>query len=185
MSQCTQSVCQDAVRATEQGILVQQKEPSPLLSSVSFNALKTQMEDERLLNTVQPLSREEIQAAQQQDPVIGRMYEYKERNEKPTVQELKGESVEFKALVREWGRLEIRTDGTMYRSTRTKSQLVLPETYRPLILNELHKEMGHLGTERTVNLIRDRFFWPKMQRDVEHFITNVCECLKRKKTNRQ
>ena len=44
-----------------------------------FNALKTQMEDERLLNTVQPLSREEIQAAQQQDPVIGRMYEYKEK----------------------------------------------------------------------------------------------------------
>ena len=79
MNQCTQSVCQDAVRATEQGILVQQKEPSPLLSSVSFNALKAQMEDERLLNTVQPLSREEIQAAQQQDPVIGRMYEYKEK----------------------------------------------------------------------------------------------------------
>ena len=78
-SQCIQSVCQDAVRATEQGILDQQKEPSPLLSSVSFNALKTQMEDERLLNTVQPLSREEIQAAQQQDPVIGRMYEYKEK----------------------------------------------------------------------------------------------------------
>ena len=87
--------------------------------------------------------------------------------------------------LREWGKLEIRADRTMYRRTQTKSQLVLPETYRPLILNELHKEMGHLGTERTVNLIRDRFFWPKMQRDVEHFITNVCECLKRKKTNRQ
>ena len=68
-SQCIQSVCQDAVRATEQGILVQQKEPSPLLSSVLFNALKAQMEDETLLNTVHSLSREVIQTAQQQDPV--------------------------------------------------------------------------------------------------------------------
>ncbi|MGH0190246.1 UNVERIFIED_CONTAM: hypothetical protein FKN15_043544 [Acipenser sinensis] len=44
--------------------------------------------------------------------------------------------------------------------------------------------MGHLGVERTLNLIRDRFYWPKMQRDVEHFVTEVCECVKKKKPNR-
>lgn len=53
-------------------------------------------------------------------------------------------SLEFKALAREWAMLEIRIDGTMYQETQTKSQLVLPEMYRPLILDELHKEMGHL-----------------------------------------
>lgn len=185
ISQCTQSVCQDVVRATEEGILVQQKELCPFLSSVSLNNLteKTEMEDQ--LSTVQPLSRESIQAAQKQDPVIGKMYAYKMRNKRPSAHELKGESLEFKVLVREWDRREIRTEGTMHRRTQTKAQLVLPEVHRPLIFNELHKEMGHLGTERTVNLIRDRFFWPKMQRDVEHFITNVCECLKKRKPNRQ
>lgn len=101
------------------------------------------------------------------------MYDHKMRNRRPSAQELKNESPEFKALVREWGRLEIRADRTMHRKTQTNTQLVLPDVYRPLILNELHKEIGHLGTERTLNLIRDRFFWPKMQRDIEHFVTNM------------
>ena len=41
--------------------------------------------------------------------------------------------------------------------------------------------MGHLGVERTVQLARDRFYWPYMARDIEHHVTNVCHCLKRKK----
>lgn len=45
--------------------------------------------------------------------------------------------------------------------------------------------MGHLGVERTRCLIRERFYWPRMQKDIEHFVTNVCECLKKKQPVRQ
>ena len=41
--------------------------------------------------------------------------------------------------------------------------------------------MGHLGVERTVQLARDRFYWPHMARDIEQHVTNVCHCLKQKK----
>jgi len=41
--------------------------------------------------------------------------------------------------------------------------------------------MGHQGAERTLSLICDRFFWPYMQSDVEHYVTRVCTCLKQKK----
>ena len=43
--------------------------------------------------------------------------------------------------------------------------------------------MGYLGTERVLALVRDRFYWPYMRKDIEHFVTNVCSCLKRRRPN--
>lgn len=45
--------------------------------------------------------------------------------------------------------------------------------------------MGHLGVERTLDLICERFYWPRMHQDVEHFVTKVCVCVKKKKPGRQ
>uniref|UniRef100_A0A672KG77 Gypsy retrotransposon integrase-like protein 1 n=1 Tax=Sinocyclocheilus grahami TaxID=75366 RepID=A0A672KG77_SINGR len=44
--------------------------------------------------------------------------------------------------------------------------------------------MGHQGTDRTISLIRDRFFWPYMQRETEQHVMS-CMCLKQKKPNRE
>uniref|UniRef100_A0A8C7X5J0 Gypsy retrotransposon integrase-like protein 1 n=1 Tax=Oryzias sinensis TaxID=183150 RepID=A0A8C7X5J0_9TELE len=44
--------------------------------------------------------------------------------------------------------------------------------------------MGHLGVERVLHLIRERFYWPHMQEDVEHYVTRVCRCLKNKRPNK-
>lgn len=41
--------------------------------------------------------------------------------------------------------------------------------------------MGHQGIDRTVSLVRDRFFWPYMQSDIEHYVTKACTCLKQKR----
>ena len=41
--------------------------------------------------------------------------------------------------------------------------------------------MGHLGVEGVLNLTRERFFWPHMKRDIGHFVTRVCSCLKQRK----
>ena len=41
--------------------------------------------------------------------------------------------------------------------------------------------MEHLGLERVVQLCRVRFFWPRMQDDITHFVTKVCNCLKQRK----
>ena len=34
--------------------------------------------------------------------------------------------------------------------------------------------MAHLGPERVLDLARQRFFWSRMQVDIEYFIHNVC-----------
>ena len=41
--------------------------------------------------------------------------------------------------------------------------------------------MGHLGVERVLYLTRERFFWPYMKRDIEHFVTRVCSCRKQRR----
>lgn len=50
-------------------------------------------------------------------------------------------------FMREWKKLEVDEQGNL-RWKNSKIQLVLPQTFIPLILNELHTEMGHLGVER-------------------------------------
>ena len=42
--------------------------------------------------------------------------------------------------------------------------------------------MAHLGTERATELIKSRFYWPLIGDDIKHFVTQVCPCVKRKKS---
>ena len=44
--------------------------------------------------------------------------------------------------------------------------------------------MEHLGHNRTLQLIRHRFYWPKIEDDVRHFVSKVCSCVKSKKPHR-
>lgn len=41
--------------------------------------------------------------------------------------------------------------------------------------------MGHLGCERVIEIARERFLWPHMARDISHYITKVCSCIKSKR----
>ena len=71
------------------------------------------------------------------------------------------------------------SDGILDRITT--EQLVLPNKLVPLVFTELYVNMGDLGKKQTLQLIRDRFHWPKMEYDVTHFVTKVCSCVKRRK----
>ncbi len=62
----------------------------------------------------------------------------------------------------------------------TVNQLVLPREYVPMVLRSLHDESGHLGMDKTIELIRQRFYWPKMGVEVEQYIKNCGRCITRK-----
>lgn len=125
----------------------------------------------------------DLKKAQEDDPVIGKVREYVITGQWP---HLKGRDRrdDTSVLVRDRNKLYINGGGILCRKTVARAQLVLPTTFHPLIYRELHEEMGHLGVERTLSLIRDRFYWPHMQRDVDHHVTKVCSCLKRKHPNK-
>ena len=46
-------------------------------------------------------------------------------------------------------------------------QLVLPESFRTQALKGCHDDLGHLGVERTLDLLRDQFYWPGMMEDMQ------------------
>ena len=61
-----------------------------------------------------------------------------------------------------------------------KRQLVLPTAHIETILEALHDDMGHPGKDRMLSLIRDRFYWPGMDKAVEEWISQCGRCIRRK-----
>ncbi|KAF7642191.1 hypothetical protein LDENG_00262800 [Lucifuga dentata] len=47
-------------------------------------------------------------------------------------------------------------------------------------MRSLHDDIGHLGIERTLDLLRSRFYWPRMSADVEQKIKTCERCVRRK-----
>ncbi|XP_053372981.1 uncharacterized protein LOC123532109 [Mercenaria mercenaria] len=90
-------------------------------------------------------------------------------------------------MKKNFDRLKIKR-GILFREieedTTKKEQLCIPEVYKEEILRGLHTDVGHPGRERTLRLIRERFFWPGMTADIDMFISSCDRCLRRKsKTN--
>lgn len=68
----------------------------------------------------------------------------------------------------------------MQDGEKVSFQLVLPAELRSMVLKSLHENMGHMGIERTLDLVRSRFFWPHMARDIETKINTCVHCVRRK-----
>ena len=57
-------------------------------------------------------------------------------------------------------------------------QFVLPEPFQKQVILACHDDFGHLGMEKTLGLLKDRFFWPKMSADVRVHIRSCERCTK-------
>ena len=64
-------------------------------------------------------------------------------------------------------------------------QIILPSRYKEAVYKELHMNMGPLGADRTLQLVRKRFYWPRMEEEVHYFISNLCTCARQKKPHIQ
>ena len=63
-------------------------------------------------------------------------------------------------------------DGFLFRG----SQLCLPDcSLRLRVIEELHNE-GHIGRDRTPQLITASYYWPTVRRDVERFVERCRQC---------
>lgn len=132
--------------------------------------------------TVKHLSSAELKEKQRADFSIREVILQLETGQKPPPT-LRQELPELPLLLREWPRLEIK-EGVLYRKRkemgRTTFQLVLPKELRATAMKSLHDDMGHLGIERTTDLLRSRFYWPKMAAEVETKVKTCDRCIRRK-----
>ena len=75
-------------------------------------------------------------------------------------------------------------DGCLFKGTR----LCLPDTsLREQVIWELPSggAAGHFGRDKTVAMAEDRFYWPKLKRDVAKVVSQcrTCQLSKRRKKN--
>ena len=56
-------------------------------------------------------------------------------------------------------------------------QFILPMTYRQQAMRACHDDTGHLGLERSLDLLKDIFYWPGMNDQMENHIWNCDRCL--------
>lgn len=121
--------------------------------------------------------------AQSLDPDIHHVIEYVRNEQKPPKNEIGSNP-----LLRQFNHLKL-IEGVLHRVTHideeTKHQLVLPIEHASTVLEALHDDMGHPGKDRTLSLIRDRFYWPGMHKDIETWIEECGRCTRRKTPTNQ
>ena len=139
------------------------------------------------VNVIPPIDHKDIyvpqvRRLQREDPVIGKIIRMVNQGEQPKLQTFIP-GTEAHQMAQEFQKFRIRR-GLMYRVVKEDKeevwQVVLPKCLRTMVLESLHDEAGHQGKERTLSLLRDRFYWPWMARDTE-FKVKYCErCIRRK-----
>lgn len=183
IKECTEECHQEDIEGIGLGLQEENRGEINWISAVTCNigALPPEVS---VAPPVQPLAAQDIRAAQETDPAISRVLFLKQKYTHLKYKEKVTESALVRRLLREWSRLQTDEDGVLWRETVSRTQLVVPESMKALIYKHLHEDMGHLGAERVLALARERFFWPRMKKEIEHHVTCVCCCLKRKKPNR-
>lgn len=133
-------------------------------------------------NPVQQWSLTKLQTEQDSDEAIGSIkIEIKSGHWPCSFQSSHRETI---LLQREGKKLQIKNE-LMYRKIlrptgKEAFQLVLPPKYRIQVLKQLHDDFGHLGIEKTTELVRDRFYWPKMAHNIEHYVKTCGVCMAHK-----
>ncbi len=151
------------------------------INAVSANMGPTDQEETKGA-TRQTISPTALHDAQRNDRSLKPVIQYLENSkEKPPMKDRVNETKTTRRLMNEWKKLELGDDGILRRRAGEHLQLVLPRQFHRMVYRELHEEMGHLGWERTFQLAKMRFYWPYMQRDIQHYVTNECACLKQRR----
>ena len=120
---------------------------------------------------------------QSTDVTISRVIDLMKSGCKPENIDRKSETQEVSKYFREWSKLYF-SNNILYRTTVLNGveteQLVLPVRYRSIVLQHLHDDVGHQGRDRTLSLVRARFYWPGLESDVLNKVKNCEKCIKRK-----
>ena len=121
--------------------------------------------------------------AQIQDPAICQIIQAIHGKTLETLKIKQDKSSDLKAFLRIRKQFKLN-QGILYRKSqvndRTRLQPVLPLSHRQKAMAGCHDQIGHLGQDRVLELLRDRFFWPGMQMDVASYINSCPRCIRRK-----
>lgn len=128
------------------------------------------------------ISKAELRQKQQEDADLVRVIYYAERRRRPSRRERPNETTETLKLLRQWHKLAV-IEGILYRvshdliTRKKRHQYIVPLSLRADALSGCHDEAGHQGQDRTVSLMKQRFYWSTMERDVRDYVRHCTRCV--------
>ncbi|KAL7872249.1 hypothetical protein SRHO_G00072320 [Serrasalmus rhombeus] len=134
-------------------------------------------------NTLPQMSQQDWALEQRYDTAVSRVIDIVKSQKRLPYRARRREDQEVQLMLRIVDQFVIN-DEVLYRKCTIRGephfQLVLPRKFRSSALEGLHDAVGHLGIERTVDLVRFRFYWPRMFMDVREKILKCERCIRRK-----
>ncbi|RXN38385.1 Transposon Ty3-I Gag-Pol poly [Labeo rohita] len=123
----------------------------------------------------------DIVALQMGDPVVGEVRKFWQQRQCPEPPVWRQLPKPVVMLLRQWDRLT-EQEGLLYRKIfrpdggEAMLQLLLPIALHMEVLVQLHQHHGHQGVERTLELVRQRCYWPSMSADIARWIRECEQC---------
>ena len=130
-------------------------------------------------------SPDEIRNLQLQDNTIGPVLRAKEQQNRPGSDIISAYCTQTRKLFQLWDQLQV-SKGILFRifhdSTTNTSQLVVPTSLHSEVLEHIHAGSGggHLGQTKTLQKLKNRFYWPGHYNDVMRWCSTCASCITRK-----
>ena len=141
------------------------------LSNSTYGKIETLSFQEGNSNLIK-IDVNELIEEQKSDETIGPVYNALLSKERFTPKNLKQFNRASQLLLRQNKKIMLEK-GVLVRKTVCHTQIILPKVYHNLVYEELHGKMGHLGSEKVIELARKRFYWPYMQKEIEFYIKKM------------
>ena len=151
---------------------------------------KLTVQMQQMVNTLAgSLTKSQWKIEQENDSEVGPVVSLVKKNEHLQYKVKKEDNVGSKVLLRFSDNLHL-IDGLFYKKWVYKDQItylqfVLPISFRKRMVMACHDQFGHLGMDKTLVLLQERFFWPKINKDVRSHIRNCDRCLRFKQAPEQ
>jgi transposase InsO family protein len=143
-----------------------------------------EMEPLEALQEIMMVSVDTMRVAQQEDKQLALYIKFLEDDELP-------EDKRLASRIRDEQLSYQMTDGILYhlysprgkgsKATREVKQLCVPHKMRDDLLRSYHDSLGHQGQDRTQRAVGTKYFWPRMQTDIEYYVKSCEECQKSKR----
>ena len=132
-------------------------------------------------------SHQDIRNHQLEDELIGPIFRAKIDGVKPSVEDITGCDPKYRKLVQIWDQLVLR-DELLWRlfenndNTGCIYQLVIPSSLKTEVLHDIHEGVlgGHLGVDKSLGKLKERFYWPGHYNDVRQWCASCVSCATRK-----
>ena len=168
----------DVIKAISQAVLVS-CEKAPVAECVLLTQSASLNVDEPDTNAGLNLSQIDWPAEQTVDSTLNRVRQLLTSGHKPTKRQIALQPPACQKVLKDWDNLFLK-DNILYRKHSLSGtdiiQLLLPEVYRDIALAGLHDEARHQGRDRTMSLVKSRFYWPGMDGDIEKYVKNCPRC---------